>query len=70
MTTKSRLRNLAVPVGLATLAAVLIGYYVVSYRNSVTHGAALVKVLAASQIVLWIGVIYFGRMLPYIGNAF
>jgi uncharacterized membrane protein len=31
---------------------------------------ALVKVLAASQIVLWIGVIYFGRMLPYIGNAF
>jgi hypothetical protein len=32
--------------------------------------SALVKVLAASQIVLWIGVIYFGRMLPYIGNAF
>ena len=31
---------------------------------------ALVKLLAASQIVLWIGVIYFGRMLPYIGNAF
>ncbi len=31
---------------------------------------ALVKVLAASQIALWIGVIYFGRMLPYIGNAF
>ena len=30
----------------------------------------LVKVLAASQIVLWVGVIYFGRMLPYIGNAF
>jgi hypothetical protein len=32
--------------------------------------SALVKVLAASQIVLWIGVIYFGRMLPYLGNAF
>src|SRR6185503_6874299 len=32
--------------------------------------SALVKVLAASQIALWIGVIYFGRMLPYIGNAF
>jgi uncharacterized membrane protein len=30
----------------------------------------LVKVLAASQIALWIGVIYFGRMLPYLGNAF
>jgi hypothetical protein len=32
--------------------------------------SALVKVLAASQIALWVGVIYFGRMLPYIGNAF
>jgi uncharacterized membrane protein len=31
---------------------------------------AAVKVLAASQVVLWIGVIYFGRMLPYIGDAF
>jgi hypothetical protein len=29
-----------------------------------------VKVLAASQVCLWIGVIYFGRMLPYLGNAF
>ena len=29
-----------------------------------------VQVLAASQIVLWVAVIYFGRMLPYIGNAF
>jgi hypothetical protein len=27
-------------------------------------------VLAASQIVLWTGVIYFGRMLPYLGDAF
>jgi hypothetical protein len=32
--------------------------------------STLVKVFAASQIALWIGVIYFGRMLPYIGNAF
>lgn len=31
---------------------------------------AMVKVLAASQICLWVGVIYFGRMLPYIGDAF
>jgi uncharacterized membrane protein len=31
---------------------------------------ATIKALAASQIVLWIGVIYFGRMLPYIGDAF
>jgi len=28
------------------------------------------KLSAASQIFLWIGVIYFGRMLPYIGDAF
>ena len=28
------------------------------------------KLIAASQIFLWVGVIYFGRMLPYIGNAF
>ena len=30
----------------------------------------MVKVLAASQIALWVGVIYFGRMLPYLGDAF
>jgi uncharacterized membrane protein len=30
----------------------------------------MVKILAAVQIFLWIGVIYFGRMLPYLGNAF
>ncbi len=28
------------------------------------------KVMAASTIAMWVGVIYFGRMLPYIGNAF
>lgn len=31
---------------------------------------ASARILAASQIFLWIGVIYFGRMLPYIGGAF
>ena len=30
----------------------------------------IVKVLAASLIFLWVGVIYFGRMLPYLGDAF
>ena len=30
----------------------------------------MVRLLAASQIFLWIGVIYFGRMLPYLGDAF
>lgn len=47
--TKSRLRNLALPLALATLAAVLVGIYVISYRNSVTHGAGLVKVLVAAR---------------------
>jgi Flp pilus assembly protein CpaB len=47
--TRSRLRNLALPLGLAVLAAVLVGLYVVSYRNSVTHGAGLVKVLVATR---------------------
>jgi uncharacterized membrane protein len=28
------------------------------------------RLVAASQIVLWVGVIYFGRMLPYLGTAF
>ena len=28
------------------------------------------KVIAASTIVLWLGVIYFGRMMPFIGGSF
>ena len=32
--------------------------------------SGVVRALAVSQILLWVGVIYFGRMLPYIGNAF
>lgn len=28
------------------------------------------KVLAASALAAWVGVMYFGRMLPFIGNAF
>jgi uncharacterized membrane protein len=34
------------------------------------NAPATAKLLAASQIFLWLGVIYFGRMLPYIGGAF
>jgi len=37
------------PLGLAALAAILIGLYVVSFRNSVTHGAGLVKVIVATR---------------------
>ena len=32
--------------------------------------AALDKLVAATGIGLWVGVIYWGRMLPFIGNAF
>ena len=28
------------------------------------------KVVAAASLILWAGVMYMGRMLPYIGNAF
>jgi Flp pilus assembly protein CpaB len=34
---------------LAAAAAILIGIYVISYRNSVTHGAGLVKVMVATR---------------------
>jgi uncharacterized membrane protein len=34
------------------------------------HAPATVKVMAASTIVFWFGVVYFGRMLPYIGGAY
>lgn len=29
-----------------------------------------IKVVAGSTIFLWVGVIYFGRMLPFLGNSF
>jgi len=31
---------------------------------------AAVKIVAAASLILWIGVMYWGRMLPFIGNAF
>jgi Flp pilus assembly protein CpaB len=40
---------LLVPIALAVLAVVLIGIYMVSYRNSVAEGAGLVKVLVAAR---------------------
>jgi Flp pilus assembly protein CpaB len=47
--TKSRIRSLALPLGLAVLAAVLVGVYITSFRHSVTHGAGMVKVHVASR---------------------
>ena len=32
--------------------------------------ATLDKAIAATAIVAWVGVIYWGRMLPFLGNAF
>jgi hypothetical protein len=29
-----------------------------------------IKIAAASAMVLWIGVLYCGSMLPFLGNAF
>jgi Flp pilus assembly protein CpaB len=49
VTSRSRLRNIALPLALAALAAALVGAYIISYRNSVTHGAGLVKVLVAAR---------------------
>ena len=28
------------------------------------------RLVGAASLVLWIGVVYWGRMLPFIGNAF
>jgi uncharacterized membrane protein len=34
------------------------------------HAPPTAKVMAASTIVFWLSVVYFGRMLPYIGGAY
>ena|SRR5215510_2056550 len=34
------------------------------------HAPAGAKAIAAISLFLWIGVMYWGRMLPFIGNAF
>jgi hypothetical protein len=31
---------------------------------------SLSKILAVSALFLWVGVMYWGSMLPFIGNAF
>ncbi len=35
-----------------------------------TEAAPIDKLVAAGGIASWVGVIYWGRMLPFIGNAF
>lgn len=41
--------------------------------DSVAAGASVplsAKVVAATSLILWIGVMYWGRMLPFLGDAF
>jgi hypothetical protein len=54
---------------------VLVFYATGLFRTVETLGPGddapmLAKVIAATSLVLWIGVMYMGRMLPYIGNSF
>jgi hypothetical protein len=61
-------------IGLAGVNVIL--FYVTGlYRkvDSVAAGQevpAAAKVAAAVSLFLWVGVMYWGRMLPFIGNAF
>jgi uncharacterized membrane protein len=49
-------------------------YFTMSERIETVGPAAeappLVKLVAAASLFLWAGVLYFGRMLPYIGESF
>jgi len=50
-------------------------FYLVSFRQVEAMGPGddapmSAKVIAATSIFLWFGVMYWGRMLPFIGNAF
>jgi hypothetical protein len=54
---------------------VLVFYATGLFRTLVALGPdqdapLLAKVIAATSLCLWIGVMYMGRMLPYIGNSF
>ena len=54
---------------------VLVFYATGLFRTLVLLGPGddapvLAKVIAATSLLLWIGVMYMGRMLPYIGNSF
>ena len=47
-----RIRNLMCRLHWRSSTAVLVGIYIVSYRNSVTEGAGLVEVIVASRDIL------------------
>jgi hypothetical protein len=61
-------------IGLAGVNVIL--FYVTGlYRHVDNVGAGqdvpfAAKLIAAASLFLWVGVMYWGRMLPFIGNAF
>ncbi len=61
-------------VGLLLLASANLAYFTVMDDSWVLKAgedaAKRTKFAAATALVLWIGVMYAGRMLPFIGNAF
>jgi hypothetical protein len=61
-------------IGLAGVN-VIVFYVTGLYRHVDSVGAGqdvpfAAKVIAAASLFLWVGVMYWGRMLPFIGNAF
>jgi hypothetical protein len=50
-------------------------FYVTAFKEAEQLGSGesaplKIKAIAAISLFLWIGVMYWGRMLPFIGNAF
>jgi hypothetical protein len=53
----------------------VLAFYLVPFRQVERMGPGddaplSAKVIAATSLFLWMGVLYWGRMLPFIGNAF
>lgn len=61
-------------MGLILLAGVNVLYHTVINEpwapGAGDEAPLTTKVFAGSAIVLWLGIMYFGRMLPFIGNSF
>lgn len=61
-------------IGLVLLAAVSVLYFTVFDEVWALRPGGdaplTAKVIAVSTIFLWLGVIYFGRMMPFIGSSF
>ena len=61
-------------IGLAGLNVLL--FYISGLYRTLEHlgpgddAPVAAKLIAATSLVLWLGVMYLGRMLPFLGNAF